>query len=100
MVALNDGDVQMVLTEDLDLADHAAQLRALNETSLALVGSLARRSTLNTTVITLAAGTENQAVVNNWSLLVAPFARLGELPTTSTSPESKAVPTGPETPVA
>ena len=89
----------MVLTEELDQADHAAQLFALNETSLALVGSLLV-TTLNTTAsATLAAGTENQAVVNTSSLLVAP-SQGQSLLTTSTSPESKAVPTGPETPVA
>ena len=99
LVALNDGGVQMVLTEELDQADHAAQLFALNETSLALVGSLLV-TTLNTTAsATLAAGTENQAVVNTSSLLVAPSQGQSVL-TTSTSPESKAVPTGPETPVA
>ena len=58
LVALNDSGVQMVLTEELDQADHAAQLFALNETSLALVGSLLV-TTLNTTAsATLAAGTE------------------------------------------
>ena len=90
---------KMVLTEELDQADHAAQLYALNETSLALVGSLLV-TTLNTTAgATLAAGTENQAEVNTSSLLVAP-SQGQNVPTTSTSPESKAVPTGPEAPVA